>query len=701
MQGNTEGLTGGPRGVLGTVTGPYSGYSLHGPGGIQVVLPEQGAVLGRVTLLSPTTVWTLAGSLADTLTHERTLRVCLDAGGTSVGPLVGAARWSDAGGHGRALGIQLVDVSAEQGRQILTLLDDEVLRGSAEPEASPLPVLEELSGGERIESLLTAISTLGSKGVLRRPGRRVRVALERLDLEAGLLHWRCTEPGAQWGEPPYELEVVGYNSAYRMRLPGPMAEGERLVTRLPERLWRVRHRWHRRVPAPPGLRARFGHPLWKEVGRREREVVDISFSGLALRGGSEDLVFPGLLLPLEVETAGGGFLSLSGEVRHVSSARRDGPRVFGLEVRPMTERDAVEWTRLVSQALCPSTRSSEEWLEPLWDLYAASGSFHLAGRSSEDFAELRRSFIDLGRRAARQPRLFCQTVWPSERGVEASLSSLKPYRYAWMLHQLARRSGQPDDAPQVTERILRDTYLRTLEHSRSDPEFRWLFCYAESTEPWMHRTHLRFAQRMKEGGQSLVMPLRMMDVECGEPSGQLHPADLDIGPASIGEKYLLASQIARTRPACYVEALDFTRDRLELWGVSQAWQGVGLERERRILVARPPGMPLAALGLELGHPGTSLFRLLDAARLFPLSSEGRSAYVALLDEARRWFALRGRSSFVYLCEDGGEYAQVARLHDDSSARPCLWIIPASLVPEFLEHLHEQSAHAGTAVRDWQ
>jgi hypothetical protein len=112
-------------------------------------------------------------------------------------------------------------------------------------------------------------------------------------------------------------------------------------------------------------------------------------------------------------------------------------------------------------------------------------------------------------------------------------------------------------------------------------------------------------------------------------------------------------------------------------------------------------MPLAALVLELGHPGTSLFRLLDAARLFPLSSEGRSAYVALLDEARRWFALRGRSSFVYLCEDGGEYAQVARLHDDSSARPCLWIIPASLVPEFLEHLHEQSAHAGTAVRDWQ
>ena len=133
---------------------------------------------------------------------------------------------------------------------------------------------------------------------------------------------------------------------------------------------------------------------------------------------------------------------------------------------------------------------------------------------------------------------------------------------------------------------------------------------------------------------------------------------LDIGPASIGEKYLLAGEIARTRPACYVEALDFTRERLELWGVSRAWQGAELERERRIFVARREGVPLAALVVELGHPGTNLFRLLDSARLFPLTPEGkRSAYVALLDEARRWFAARGRSAFVFLCEDDGAYAR--------------------------------------------
>jgi hypothetical protein len=673
-----------------SVTGPYAGYSLHGPDGIQVVLPEQGVVLGQATLLSPTAVWAVPGRVAGALARERTVRVCLEAGGTTIGPLTGEPQWSGAGGSGTPLGIQLLGLSTEQGRQLLALLEDAVRRGLAAPAASPLPVQEEITGAERIKSILTAISAMSNKGVLRRPGRTVRVALERLDVERGLLHWSCAEPGGEWGEPPYEMEVVGYNSAYRMRLAEAAAQQEGLVTRLPERLWRVRHRWHRRVMAPAGLRARFVHSLWKQLGWLEREVVDLSFSGLGLRVSPEDLVFPGLILPLELETAGGECLFLSGEVRHVSSSQSDGRTVAGLAIRPRTERDAVLWTRFVSQSLCPSTCTSETLLAPLWDLYGDSGCFDLKGRASEHVDELHRGFIDLGKRTAQLPHLFCQTVWPSERGVEASLSSLKAYSHSWMLHQLVRRPGTPANAPPVPGQVLRDTYLRTLEHSQGDPECQWMFCYAESNVSWMHRTHVRFAQRVQASGQGLAMPLRMMDVECGELSGQT-VGDLDIGPASIGEKYLLAGAIARTRPACYVEALDFTRDRLELWGVSRIWQGVGLERERRILVARRQGVPLAALVLELGQPGTNLFHLLDSARLFPLSPEGkRSAYVALLDEARRWFALRGRRSFLYLCEDEGAYAQAARLHDDPSAQPYLWIISAALIPEFLEHINEQS-----------
>ena len=62
--------------------------------------------------------------------------------------------------------------------------------------------------------------------------------------------------------------------------------------------------------------------------------------------------------------------------------------------------------------------------------------------------------------------------------MEASLSTMKPYRHSWLLHQLSRRPGRPAEAPQVPGQILRDTYLRTLEHAQSDPELRWVVCYA-------------------------------------------------------------------------------------------------------------------------------------------------------------------------------------------------------------------------------
>ena len=199
MHSFTERLMGQSPAVTGPVTGPYSGYSLHGAGGIQVVLPEQGMVLGRATQLSPTAVWAEPGTAVDALSHERKLSVCLDVGGTAIGPLMGEPRWSGAGARGSALGIQFVGISAEQGRQILSVLEDAVLRGNAQPEASPLPVQEEISGLERIESILKSMCVMKNKGVLRRLGRTVRVSLECLDVERAWLHWRLHGAGGGVG----------------------------------------------------------------------------------------------------------------------------------------------------------------------------------------------------------------------------------------------------------------------------------------------------------------------------------------------------------------------------------------------------------------------------------------------------------------------------------------------------------------------
>ncbi|XXF75711.1 PilZ domain-containing protein [Myxococcaceae bacterium GXIMD 01537] len=666
-----------------------SGYSIHGNGvdGIELSIASPEALSGKVTRLSPTVAWVMPETSAGLALRAQTHQVFLKAHGSVIGPLMGQAIQTEPAARGSPLGIQLVDVSVEQGRQILTMLNEALRRGVAEPAASALPVQEEVVDRERIRAVLSGIAAVGNKGVLRQTGRTVRIAIERCDAEEDRLYWRTDDAGADWGEGPYDIDVIGYNSAYRLRLTSASVEGALRVSPMPAQLWRIRHRWHRRVPAPPAVRIRFQHPLWGELGSIEREAMDISLGGLCVKSGPDDLLFPGLLVPrIELQTGDGEPILLRGEVRYVVT-RANGQTVCGLSLTPLPQQEPA-WVRFVSQTLCPTTRTSENLLEPLWEMFILSGYFNLAGKTSEDFERIRLAFVDMARRAAQIPQLFCQTVWPSERGIEATFSFMKPYRYTWLAHQLAKRPGKPPAVAHAPGQILRDVYLRTFEHSQSDPEYRWVLAYLESTTPFMERSHVRYARRMAHTGEALTMPLRLMDAHCDhapEPTGEF-----DIGPATAEEKAALAAAIARVRPTCYVEALDLVPERLEMREMAGKWQGFGLRRERAIHVARTwDGRPLAALVLEVGQPGTNLFSLLDGCRIWPLAPDAKRAYVALLDEARRWYHGRGCTTFTYLREDDDtSYAEAGGLHDSDEAEPYLWIISSKLVPDFLEYVSE-------------
>jgi len=675
-----------------------SGYSLHGTGAdvITCSLGTPDGVIGEVSRLSPTVVWVTPMGQVD-MAETRTMPVFLSGCGVTLGPICGAFIRTDAETANAPVGLQLVGVTLDQGRQILSLLADALKRGVAEPAASALPVQDTIDQAERIRSILVAICASGNKCVLRRMGRTVRLVLERFNPSTSQLEWRAEEAVAAWGEAPYDIDVIGYNSAYRMKMESGTAEGDRLFTPLPEVLFRIRHRWHRRVPAPASVSVRFHHPLWRELGDMTREVVDVSFSGLCVRCRPEDMVFPGLLPPLlELHTDTGQTISLRGEIRYVSSVRADGTVLCGLGVLPYAS-DEARWVRFVSQSASPNTCTSEDLEDGLWDLFTRSGFFSLAGKSAEEFEQLRLAFRTMAKRAAEIPQLFCQAVWPSERGLEATMSFMKPYRHAWMGHQVAKRPGKPPSNVSEPGQIMRDLYLRAFEHPQSDPDFKWVIAYVEAINPWIAKAHVRYAERQMETGAGLAFTrkVHMLDVFSHELTGRTFEG-LSVGPATPNELTVLADIIARTRPACYVDALDFTRDRMDLRPMQARWKEFGLEREREFIIARRGGVPIAAAVLELGQQGTNLYSLLDMARLFPIAETGPLAYVALVDAARRWYAARRRTSFHYLCEDeGGDYVQESGIH--TGPDPYMWIISSKLIPDFLEHISEltigrRSAH---------
>ncbi|RYZ39572.1 MAG: PilZ domain-containing protein [Myxococcaceae bacterium] len=485
---------------------------------------------------------------------------------------------------------------------------------------------------------------------------------------------------------PCDVELQGHGCMYRMHVTEGWHEAGAWLTPLPSRIVQVRRRAWRRGPATGALRVRLPLPGW--LGR-ERSAVDVSLGGLSLKLATGERLSVGRVLqPIELLMEDGQRLSLRGEVRHVSDGV-DETFHCGLQVTPLSLQDAKHWRALVTRALHPKTRADGSLVEEHWRLFSDSGYFDLAGRSSDWFEARRASFVALGQRALGLEAVLSEVVWPSERGVEATLSIMKPYRSLWMVHQLARRQ---DGAKyeRVRGQMLRDVYVRAVEHAQADSGFRWLAAYIESTVSFIRRAHVDFAERMAGTGRTCLLPMRMIDVGCAHPIGQ-QDSGLELGPATEAERRLLTEEIALTRPACYAEALDLRLETLDLEDAARPWLERGLERERHLLVAREGTTPLAVAVLEVGPPGTNPFRLLDSARLFPLSARGRDAYPALLDAARHWFARRGRDGFTFLAEALGD-VEAAGLHDEApEAKPFLWIIPADLAPEFLEHLHEQTA----------
>lgn len=673
-----------------TESGP--GYWVNENSGVELVLPDEGGITFRVTRLSPTALW-LSTPVPVNLPARRPTTVSLRRGTDTIGPMRGQLVYLDATSdmsRGPCVGFRLIGISIERGQQMLALVGALSREGLVEPVTQPPSVEEELTEPARINAIVRALASVGNDGLLGDPRTRVAIRLDRIDPGTGKVEWTTDVPYS-WGEGPYVVDVVGYNSVYRLFLPSVALVEGRTLSPMPTTIQRVRHRFFRRTAVQSPMIAQFRHPVWRDIPENPHEVRDVSYGGLCFTIiPEEDLIFPGLVIPFLVVDAGDGDpVCLRGQVRSVVPSAGDEEAFCGISVTAYSSEDEAKWIRLVSRLLYGTTQTSENMTQPLWSMFEESGYFKLAGKTTEEFLELKRCFFDVGERATQSPQILCQVVWPSERGVEGSGSFLKAYESAWMGHQLAKRPGTSPEGIKEAGLILRDIYLRVFEHPQTDPNFRWAICYVEPTVPWIARTHLEFAERHAESGDAMCVSLRMMNVRCEESTGLVVPG-VEIGRATAQEKAILIDLIRETHPHCYAEALDFVPGRIDLDEVADLWQQSGFERRREILVARRDGDPIAVMVMETGEVGTNLFRLLDATRLFSLADDAASVYPALMDEARRWYRARGRSSFLYLREDQDtSYVEAAKLHDISD--PSLWIISARLVPDFLEHICETTS----------
>jgi hypothetical protein len=572
------------------------------------------------------------------------------------------------------------------------ILQELLSQGLCEPPRPKLPASESITDPALIEARVRALVANRAPAFVRMAAGTIRGrAVPLLDDGAYPLQIALEDPDTL--EFPFELELIGYNSIYRfpvtrgLRVGGP---GEnRVAIPLPARLVRLQHRASRRAEAPPECTITFQHPAFPDL-RIHRPVRDLSFQGLCFDTRlDQDMIRAGLHLRDVVITApGGDTMRCDADVRVVFPAADGRGAGCGVQLQLATPGDRTTWQELVGSTLHPSTRLGGTWSEDSWDLYTASGYFSLSGKSQPHFALLKAPFASVTRKVDAAPNVGCQVAWPSERGVEASLSLLKIYEHTWFGFQMAKLPGAPADGASGRE-VLRDIHLRAYEHAQNDPNLRWTMGLVQASARWSKLVHYDLPVRYLDSGLACTTDFHALQFDVPDRL----PAAADtaaIGLASATETARLLDGLRWRRPWVYREALDLVPERFELGGLCQQWQDAGLTRERALLVARQGGQVVAAAVVESADPGLHLFGLLDVVRLYPTVPAGLAAFDALLDAAAAWYAARGRTQFTCLLEDG-PVPDCAHLAPRDLGRGTLTLLSTELIPSFLEHVSEVTA----------
>lgn len=560
------------------------------------------------------------------------------------------------------------------------------------PASNRIAVQERIQNRQRMRELASTLVRYRSIGIVNSQYHEpVQVRAAEFHRTANCMCWELSSP---WIDPPFVIEVAGYNSVFQIPVEAASMRDGLMLTPLPREIVRLRRRWGRRAHAPEGTIAVIR--IEGSEGLEAHPVRDVSFNGLSFWCDSGDQrIRAGVTLDLiEVAPPGEPMMRFAGEVSFVAVEPNNQMDLCGVRLRPLDNEHVARWRAMVSRALYPSTRMGAGWADAVWRLYDRAGYFNLSGKDAHKFLALESRFLDNASHVARSPEMGCLVVWPllGTREVFATISMLKIYQSAWFVYQLAKVTGDAPDGAS-SRQVLRDVHLMAYEHAQLDPALRYVIAYPQVKPIWSRAVHHDLPRRYTTAGLACVVRFRALEVACDVPRPPV-PADLEIGPARPDEIEALLARLAQTHPRAYFEAYDLTLERLDLAENKRLWASVGLRRERVIHVARRGGRAIAAALLEDAEEGLHLFRLLDVVRPFPMVSkltEAAPAMDALISDASRWYRERGKPSFCCFVENDDWLTPPMMATVEDMGLADMTILAAQLLPELLEHLIEVTA----------
>jgi hypothetical protein len=133
-----------------------------------------------------------------------------------------------------------------------------------------------------------------------------------------------------------------------------------------------------------------------------------------------------------------------------------------------------------------------------------------------------------------------------------------------------------------------------------------------------------------------------------------------------------------------------SRTARETWTFREVFSGIGTDRTREAVVAYRRGIPLAALIVEIGNEGTSVFGLLNQCRLFWLECvHDRSAIKrALLAEAVRIYQAAEKREFLFLDWDSTVDSEAVHEGYEFISDGIRWLARMDVMPAWRSYIEE-------------
>lgn len=482
--------------------------------------------------------------------------------------------------------------------------------------------------------------------------------------------------------PGTPVRVENLYSVLEFKAPVPGA--------LPSFIDRTRRRRERRQPIDPRVMVRCQHPLF-EGQSWLRSVRDVSASGLSIWACAvDDLLWPGLELPIELLAKHRDPVKLKAVVRHVTPRPPAKFDLVGMEILP-----TPEFRREVDRILYPGTYAGTASPGVLWSLYDESGYFRLSGKRAADFRPLFDAFCASETKLREAPQLGGHFT---THYVDATMHQLQLWDGGWLIYHVSR-SQRPRGFIDVGHDALFKLYRHAYEHANRF-EARWLVTYVQEVATWSRFVHRDVPAAFVESGDASVTSFYAYEVPSAVklPDGQLTARKMKGTEAKSIESHLRS---AFPRP--YVEALGLD-DLVASADPRGHWSAAGLRRGRAVFVAENAAGVRAVAVLDSAQTGLHLFRLADSCRIYNLGKPEPELFRALLGAAARWFADQGKERFVYFHHDDAPKVQdivgdaAAELVDLGAA--WITVLNAARMPELVERIGEfvTRAHPLLAVQ---